>query len=122
MLKNFIVITLFSLASYSFAQTNHDARLLTRYTSEELTKIEESNPEEYAIINHALDVGISIGDFKEGEGKEIKFDGVLDKDPTKEHTYISLGIDLINRYQYFKFEGSNKIVVVRPKNLILKIK
>lgn len=111
------------MASYSYAQESHDQRLLEKYSTEELTSIQNNDPEEYKIIVHALEVGISIGDIQEGKGKEIIFDGVIDKNPNQDHTYISLGLELIdNKYQYYKFKGTNKMVIVRPKNLITQIK
>lgn len=123
MLKKIIMCLVLSVASFGYAQENHDQRLLERYSSEELTTIQNNDPEEYKIIVHALEVGISIGDIQEGKGKEIVFDGELDKDPNQEHTYISLGLELIdNKYQYYKFKGTNKLVIVRPKNLITQIK
>lgn len=118
-----MICFLLSVTYFGYAQENHDARLLERYTSEELTSIQNNDPEEYEIIVHALKVGISIGDIQEGEGKVIVYDGTIDKDPTLDHTYISLGLELIDgRYQYYKFKGTNKLVIVRPKNLITQIK
>lgn len=123
MLKKIIMCFLISASFYGYAQENHDARLLERYSNEELTSIQNQNPEEYEILVHALKVGISIGDIEEGEGKEIVYDGEIDKDPSLDHTYISLGLELKNNtYQYFKFKGTNKLVIVRPKNLITQIK
>ncbi|RFC55768.1 hypothetical protein DXU93_02195 [Brumimicrobium aurantiacum] len=109
-----------SVSLIGFSQTNHDERLLDRYTEVELNELQKNNPEEYEIINHALKVGISIGDIQ--EGKDLKFDGTLDKDPNLPHTYISLGLKLENRYQYYKFKGTNKMVIVRPKDKITLIK
>lgn len=123
MLKRIILFFLISVTFYGYSQENHDKRLLERYSSTELTSIQNNDPEEYEIIVHALKVGISIGDIQEGEGKEIVFDGEIDKDPNLEHTYISLGLELKdNTYQYYKFKGTNKLVIVRPKNLITQIK
>lgn len=122
MLKTFITILVFTISFVGFTQTDHDKRLLERYSAEELTALQNNNPEEYEIITHALKVGISIGDIQHGKDKEIQFDGVLDKDPSKEHTYISLGVELIDRYQYFRFKGTEKLVIVRPKQRITQIK
>lgn len=122
MLKKITAFLFLSVAVFSYSQGNHDSRLLERYSSEELTSIQNNNPEEYEIIVHALKVGISIGDIQEGEGKEVVYDGELDKNPNQEHTYISLGLTLTNNYQYYTFKGTNKMVVVRPKNLITQIK
>jgi len=109
------------VAFISFSQEKHDARLLERYTNEELTQIQNNNPEEYEIIVHALKVGISIGGIP--AEKDINFNGELDLDPTQDHTYISLGLVLLeNQYQYYKFKGTDMMVVVRPKNLITQIK
>lgn len=122
MLKTITLCFLLSAAFFGYAQENHDARLLERYSAAELTSLQNNNPEEYKILDHALKVGISIGDIQEGEGKEIVFDGEIDKDPSLPHTYISLGLTLENKYQYYKFKGTNKMVIVRPKNLITQIK
>lgn len=122
MIKKIITICFLSLAAISYSQEKHDARLLERYSSEELTTIQMENPEEYEILVHALEVGISIGDIQEGKGKDLVFDGELDADPSLNHTYISLGVELINRYQYYKFKGTNKMVIIRPKNLITQIR
>ena len=122
MFKTLTTFFILTIAVFGYSQENHDARLLERYTSEELTAIQNNNPEEYEIIVHALKVGISIGDIQEGEGKENIWDGELDMDPNQEHTYISLGLELVdNRYQYYKFKGTNKMVIVRPRNLITQI-
>jgi|SRR5690554_1728338 len=121
MLRRIIVCLLIIPALMGRAQDAHDERLLERYSVEELNTMQSENPEEYAILDHALEVGISIGDIQ--EGKEIVFDGVLDKDPNQAHTYISLGLELIdNKYQYYRFKDSNKMVIVRPKDRITQIK
>ncbi|WP_146194221.1 hypothetical protein [Brumimicrobium oceani] len=123
MLKRTILFFLLSVAFYGYSQENHDKRLLERYSNEELTSMQNNNPEEYEIIVHALKVGISIGDIQDGKGKEIVYNGELDKDPSLDHTYISLGLELKDdAYQYYKFKGTNKMVIVRPKNYITKIK
>lgn len=123
MLKKITFCFLITITSFGYAQENHDTRLLERYSAEELTQLQNTNPEEYKILDHALEVGISIGDIQEGKGKEIVFDGEIDKDPSLNHTYISLGLELIDgKYQYYKFKGTNKMVIVRPKNLITQIK
>lgn len=110
------------VALFNYAQEGFDSRLLERYSEQELTEMQKNNPEELKILNHALDVGISIGKIQEKPGSPIPFeDKELDADPHKEHTFISLGVTLKNKYQYFKFKGTNMLVVVRPKNKILDI-
>ena len=123
MFKKIIMFLLISVTFYGYSQENHDKRLLERYSNEELSGMQSDNPQEYEIILHALEVGISIGDIPTAKGKNIIYDGEIDKDPNLEHTYISLGLELKNNaYQYYKFKGTNKMVIVRPKNLITQIK
>ena len=123
MLKTIMICLLFLVTFQGYTQENHDTRLLEKYSAEELTNLQNTDPEEYEILDHALEVGISIGEIPTQKGKDIVFDGEIDKDPNLQHTYISLGLELIDgRYQYYKFKGTNQMVIVRPKNLITQIK
>ncbi len=122
MIKKILTLGFLFIAVFSYTQEEFDTRLLERYTPEELTAMKKNNPEEFQILNHALDVGISIGEIHEKPGSPIPFeDEELDADPHKEQTYISLGLTLKNKTQYFKFKGTNMMVIVRPKNRILDI-
>lgn len=121
-----ITLTFFAL-SFAFLtlsqQDSFDSRLLDKYTATELSQIQQNNAEEYNILVRALDVGLVIADYVEKDGEKMSFDGVLDANPNEKHTYISLGVELIeDRNQYFKFKDSNKIAIIYSKNTILKIK
>lgn len=119
MIKSFLLIAALFAASMSFSQSSHDSRLLERYSEEELTELKNSEPEEYQVLVNALERGIFIGEIPTHKGKDIQFDGELDIDPNKEHTFISLDIDLKdNKYQYFKVTGTNMMVGVRPKSVL----
>jgi hypothetical protein len=116
--KLFTILLIFTTISVS-AQNGHDERLLERYSADELTELKTNTPEEYTTLVKALETGISIG--KIPSKKEVKFDGEIEADLSKEQTYISLGIELKeNVYQYFKIKGTDKMVIVRPKAQIYK--
>jgi len=116
--KMLAVITLF-IGFASFSQSNHDDRLLKKYGQETLDQMALDTPEEYSILNNALQRGIFIGDIPTEKGKDIQFDGELSVDLSKKHDFISLGIELKeNEYQYFKITGTNKLVGVLPKSLL----
>lgn len=118
MKKILTVLTLF-IGAASFSQSNHDERLLNKYSVEVLDKMKIDNPEEYSVLSNALERGIFIGDIPTEKGKDVKFDGELAIDPSKKHDFISLGIELKeNEYQYFKITGTNKLVGVLPKSLL----
>lgn len=119
MMKSFLLAATLFIASIGFSQSSHDSRLLEKYSEAELTEIKNSQPDQYQILVNALDKGIFIGEIPTQKGKDIQFDGELDIDPNKEHTFISLGIVLKeNNYQYFKISGTNMMVGVLPKRLL----
>lgn len=121
MLKKLITLSILFVAFFSYSQEEFDSRLLERYSVQELTAMQKNDPEELKILNRALEVGISIGGISEGKDKEIIFDGEIDGDPNKEQTFISLGLYLRKDYQYYRFKGTNELVIVRPKDQILLI-
>lgn len=124
MRKLLFAILIIGVYSVGYSQEEIDQRLLERYSKNELTQMQQSNPEEYIILQRALEVGIKIMDYREGEEKaeKIPFEGVLEVDLQSKPTYISLGLELKDRTQYFRIKDSNKMLVVYPKDIITKIK
>jgi len=118
MKKLFSLVILLSFFTFGYSQ-DHDNRLLQKYSVEELDKMKSNSPNEYKFLNTALDKAIFIGEIPQEKGKDVKFDGELELDPSKEHTFLSLGIVLKdNEYQYFKIIGTDQMVGVLPKSLI----
>ncbi|PHR50032.1 MAG: hypothetical protein COA32_02550 [Fluviicola sp.] len=119
MMKSFLLIAIISIASFGFSQSSHDDRLLEKYSEKELTELKTEQPEEYQVLVNALERGIFIGEIPTQKGKDVQFDGELDIDPSGDHTFISLGIELKEtNYQYFKIKGTNMLVGVLPKSLL----
>ena len=113
-----LALTFFISATYA---QDHDPRLLEGYTQTELDKMKADQPEQYSFLLAALDKAIFIGPIPTQKGKDVKFDGELDIDPSEDHTFLSLGIELKeNTYQYFKVTGTDQMVGVLPKSLIKK--
>jgi hypothetical protein len=119
MIKKILTLVTLFIGVVSFSQSSHDDRLLKKYGQETLDQMALDTPEEYSILNNALQRGIFIGDIPTEKGKDIQFDGELSVDLSKKHDFISLGIELKeNEYQYFKITGTNKLVGVLPKSLL----
>ena len=118
-MKRFIALLSFLLVvSVSFSQ-DHDTRLLEHYSVEELDEMKQNQSEHYAFLNKALDKAIFIGPIPTEKGKDVKFDGELDIDPSEDHTFLTLGIKIKeNEYQYFKIKGTDQMIGVLPKSLI----
>lgn len=117
MIKKLVFLAVFFAANFAFSQSSHDSRLLEKYSEQELTELKNSEPAEYKTLVNALEKGIFIGEIP--TEKDIQFDGELEIDPDKEHTFISLGIELREKhYQYYKITGTNMMVGVLPKSLL----
>jgi hypothetical protein len=103
----------------AFAQNNAiDSRLLTRYSSSELKSMQKSQPNEYRFLITALDKGVYITDIPLEKEKGIVWDGVLKIDPNGTYTFISLNKEIMDRYQRYKIEGSNKMLTILPRTAI----
>ena len=92
-----------------------DSRLQVKYKKSEIKKMMIENPTEYQFELNALDRGMFISEIPTEKGKDIVFDGEIKLNLDKEHTYLSLGKEIIDRYQYFKIKGTNKMVVIQPR-------
>ncbi|MGM0478379.1 MAG: hypothetical protein ACQERC_04075 [Bacteroidota bacterium] len=107
------------LVSYAHSYGQHHPDLLKRYSEEELTEMKASDPQEYTILNNALEHGTFIGPIPEEKAKSITFDGELAINPGADHNFISLGVKLKeNKYQYFRIKGTDQMVGVLPKSLL----
>jgi len=92
-----------------------DSRLLVKYKKSEIKKMMTENPAEYQFQLNALNRGMFISEIPAEKGKDVVFDGEIKLNLEKEHTYLSLGKEIIDRYQYFKIKGTNKMVVIQPR-------
>lgn len=115
MKKNILLLLLvFSTSIYSFCQ-DIDKRLLKKYSKKEIIKIQKENPNEYTFLVNALNKGVFISEIPEQKAKSIAFDGTLNIDPNETHTFISLGKEITDKYQYYKIEGTNKMLAILPR-------
>jgi hypothetical protein len=86
-----------------------DKRLLTKYTSSELTTMMEVNPEKYAMLDYALDNAIYFSEIP--NEKNQNFETIqLSNDSA---TFIELGLEIKDQNQYFKVVGENRLLVVK---------
>ena len=105
-----LAILVFSAAAIA---QDFDARLLVKYSKEELTKIQKEDPEQFKFLNDCLTYGYYIADLKgKNPGKEVRGEVEL-KDLNNVNIFA---LDLIpeeNRYLYYKIKGQDKLLVVR---------
>lgn len=103
---------LFFTANHVSAQ-NYDPRLEPFYTNEQIQELLENDKETYQFLIKALDKAIFIADIPQ-EKTPVEYAGILAIDPNATHTFLSLGLEITDRYQYFKIEGTEKMLVVLP--------
>ena len=69
----------------------------------------------YKFLINCLNKAIFIADIPAEKAKDIKFNGEIEIDPNAKHTFLSLGLQITDEYQYYKIEGTNKMLVVLPR-------
>ncbi len=115
MKKLLLALSLIFVIGTNLEAQEIDSRLLVKYKKSEIKKMMTENPTEYQFQLNALDRGMFISEIPAEKGKDIVFDGEIKLNLEKEHTYLSLGKEIIDRYQYFKIKGTNKMVVIQPR-------
>jgi hypothetical protein len=115
MIKIITTIALFICFSVNGQTQKVDSRLLGKYSAIELQKMQTADPDQYQFLVNSVERGLFIGDIPQEKAKDIVFDGILNIDPAGSYTYISLNKEILDRYQYFKIEGTNKMLVIQPK-------
>jgi hypothetical protein len=112
--KPFLLGLLFSIATISFGQT-YDSRLEPHYSKEQIQTMIKEDVATYKFLINCLNKAIFIADIPAEKAKDIKFNGEIEIDPNAKHTFLSLGLQITDEYQYYKIEGTNKMLVVLPR-------
>jgi len=86
-----------------------DSRLLEKYSETELTEMQSNSPQEFALLNYALDNAIYFADYPDEKGET--FQSIVA--PKSGDTFLSLGLEIKDQNQYFRIEGSRKLLVVK---------
>ena len=115
-MKLLSILGLFILLSYqASAQQDLEQELLKSYTKSELNSITKDQPERYRALVYGLKNALEIVDFP--KGKESKTDGNIDL-PSGDYSFCDLGLKIKESNQYFKINGTNKLLVVKSFYLL----
>jgi hypothetical protein len=113
-LKNFLFIMFCAFTPLFVSAQSYDTRLEPYFTKEEIKLMQERNPKQYQFLVNALNKAIFIADIPK-EKTPVTYNGVLNIDPNADHTFLSLGLEITDFYQYFQINGTDKMLVVLPK-------
>lgn len=105
-------LLLLLFAGVSHAQ-NYNKKLLEVYDATELSRLEEEQPEKIAVLNYALDNACY---FAAGQGKDYSnLPSINLASDSKVPCFVDLGLKIENQNQYFRIQGSDKLLVVKSE-------
>lgn len=115
--KTFLFVVLFALTPVLASAQSYDTRLEPYFTQEEIKLMQEQNPKQYQFLVNALNKALFIADIPK-EKTPVTYNGVLNIDPNANHTFLSLGLEITDYYQYYQISGTEKMLVVLPKTFL----
>lgn len=110
-----VLCFVFVSCSAVFAQEMDD-RLLSRYSQEELKNMIQSDVEQYDMLDYALDNALYVANYDSSKSGDFK---TISVDMVSLPTFIDLNLEILDRNQYFKIEGQEKLLVVKS-TVVLK--
>ena len=120
-----LIIFSLGIVQKGYSQSNdpvkYEKALLSKYSEKELNEMAISNPDELAFLNAFIKNGFYITDFPVGKEGATEINGARKIENINEFDFFKLNIDIKeNDYQYFTILGTNKLLVVKSKAMILK--
>lgn len=109
------IFSLFFLLSFSLICTAQkiDDTLLKSYSKEELTKIKNTNPEQYDVLVYAINHGTYVSEYSEEKHGPLNLKELPSIESLPSFTDLNLKIEAFN--QYFYAPKLDKIVVVKSE-------
>ena len=110
-MKTIFILLLTLLVSGAVSAQQYDQRLLNAYSTEELASISQEKPELIAILNYALDNASYIAETGNKDNSGLTS---ISLESTKTSPcFAELGIKISDQNQYYKIQGTYKILVVK---------
>jgi len=116
-MKTVLILGLTFLFMGSVFSQKIDDRLLERYTLEELNELKKNDNEKFIFLNYALNNATYIGDIPLEKNLQLE---VIEM-PSENATFISLGYEIENNNQFYRIQGTDKMLIVRSE-IVLKHK
>lgn len=120
MKNSLFIITFILFAGFASAQTSSfDQRLLSKFSKDELNDMQIKNPIAYAYWNFYVANAYQVLDLSKEKANTHETKGVVKiKDFNTINIFDLNCISLEKDYQYFSIEGSKKLLVILPEDLI----
>ena len=101
------------LMNYTAFSQSTDDRLTRVYSTSELTQIQQESPDKLKMLHYALDNACYVSDIP--TGKEIELPTIQLEDSKQVPCFAELGLRIEEHNQYFRIQGSNKMLVVKSE-------
>jgi|688.fasta_scaffold1072684_1 mannitol-specific phosphotransferase system IIBC component len=115
-MKNTLFLLIFCFITFLSFSQDYDKRLEKLYSVEELTALQKENPSKIITLNYAIDNAVYTSDLP--LEKKSEFTKSINYDFKKKPNFIELGLKIENQSQYFRINGTNKILVIKSEYLL----
>ncbi|MBX7094227.1 MAG: hypothetical protein K1X56_05860 [Flavobacteriales bacterium] len=118
-----LFLAVFLTAGLSAQSSDWDVRLLSKYSKEELTEMKSNTPEKLAYLNKVAKSGWVIMDLPAEKSNAHEIRGSVAISDLKNVNLFALGLSPEKKnYQYYRINGTNKMLVVLSEEIILSSK
>lgn len=111
---NYLILLLvaITLSVFSYGQTNkYDSRLLVQFSEQDLNEMSDNDLRFHTYcIESAFEIGPKPVDSK----SEFSSIPTISIDIENPINFFDLNIEITEKYQYYKIENSDKILMVKP--------
>ena len=121
------LLVVFSLVALSIGtpvwgqKASYEKALLSKYSEKELIEMSKKNPSELAFLNEFVTTGFYATDFPKGKEAAPELSGSVSVGDVSKIDFFKLNIEIKEKeYQYFTITGTDKLLVVKSKEMVVK--
>lgn len=117
----YLLILMVLTSTMSFAQTTGktDARLYSKYSKEEIKKMQKDQPEEFNYLNYYVANCYKIMELPAEKGNAHEIKGTITLKSLDNVNIYDLKLETKEKdYQYYKIEGTTKMLVILSNDQI----
>lgn len=117
-----LAILALSFGNSSYGQkATFEKALLTKYSEKELNEMSVNDPEQFKFLNQFVKTGFYVTEFPKGKEGASEINGARKIEDVSNIDFFKLGIEIKdNDYQYFTILGTDKLLVVKSKDMVIK--
>lgn len=108
-MKRILPLLIFVLITSALRAQEYNPSLLKRYTAQELSQMQQNDPKQFEFVNYAVTNAIYFIDYPSEKAVELTSINLNEENAT----IYDLGLNITDQNQYFRINGSNKVMVVK---------